>query len=144
MPVSKVDATHLIRVILAARQPDATICPSEIARQLAICQRSPNWRHYMPFVHAAIDNLVSDGEVSLSWKAKPLASRNGPLSHWQTRPVTKEPNLNRRQRPATYYCNGAARARIECTPVGGKSDIGCALSRKWTYVMFGRSLALTR
>lgn len=32
----------------------------------------------MPAVHAAIDRLVADGVVQLSWKSRPLAMRDGP------------------------------------------------------------------
>jgi hypothetical protein len=32
----------------------------------------------MPVVHAAIDGLVHDGLVRLSWKGRPLATRSGP------------------------------------------------------------------
>jgi hypothetical protein len=32
----------------------------------------------MPIVHAAIDQLVIDGRVQLSWKGQVLASRVGP------------------------------------------------------------------
>ncbi len=34
-----------------------------------------DWRSAMPAVHEAIDELVSDGLVQLSWKGKPLAKR---------------------------------------------------------------------
>jgi hypothetical protein len=59
--------------LLARRAPDATICPSEVARVIA-----PGWRSAMPAVHAAIDGLVRDGLVRLSWKGRPLAMRSGP------------------------------------------------------------------
>lgn len=59
--------------LLARRAPDATICPSEVARVIA-----PDWRGAMPAVHAAIDELVRDGLVRLSWKGRPLATRSGP------------------------------------------------------------------
>jgi hypothetical protein len=32
----------------------------------------------MPIVHAAVDEMVSEGLVRLSWKGKPLALRAGP------------------------------------------------------------------
>jgi hypothetical protein len=32
----------------------------------------------MPSVHAAIDGLVRDGAVRLSWKGERLAARSGP------------------------------------------------------------------
>ena len=59
--------------LLTCRAPDATICPSEVARAI-----NPDWRGAMPAVHAAIDGLVSDGLVLLSWKGRPLATRSGP------------------------------------------------------------------
>ena len=59
--------------LLARRTPDATICPSEVALAVA-----PDWRSAMPAVHAAIDVLVRDGLVRLSWKGQPLATRTGP------------------------------------------------------------------
>ena len=59
--------------LLARRPPDATICPSEVARAIAL-----DWRGAMPAVHAAIDGLVREGLVRLSWKGRPLAIRSGP------------------------------------------------------------------
>lgn len=61
--------------LLAARQEGATICPSEVAR--AISPKDP-WRNAMPLVHAAVDGLMNDGLVQLSWKGKDLDSRAGP------------------------------------------------------------------
>lgn len=62
--------------LLEARAPGATICPSEVARVLTPAQG--NWRDTMPAVHAAIDALVADGVVRLSWKSLPLPTRAGP------------------------------------------------------------------
>ena len=59
--------------LLARREPDATICPSDVARAIA-----SDWRSAMPAVHAAIDGLVHDGLVRLSWKGRPMATRSGP------------------------------------------------------------------
>ncbi|MEH3108144.1 MAG: DUF3253 domain-containing protein [Sphingomonas fennica] len=59
--------------LLASRAPGATICPSEVARAIAT-----DWRGAMPAVHAAIDDLVADGLVRLSWKGEPQATRSGP------------------------------------------------------------------
>lgn len=61
--------------LLAARDPRATVCPSEVARLLAAGQ---DWRDAMPAVHAAIDGMVADGLVRLSWKGAPMAVREGP------------------------------------------------------------------
>ncbi len=59
--------------LLARRAPHGTICPSEVARAIAA-----DWRGAMPAVHAAIDGLVRDGLVQLSWKGRSLATRSGP------------------------------------------------------------------
>lgn len=61
--------------LLEERSPDASICPSEVARAI-----SPDgeWRKAMPTVHAAIDALLGEGLVRISWKGKGLDSRTGP------------------------------------------------------------------
>jgi hypothetical protein len=59
--------------LLARRAPGATICPSEVARAIA-----QDWRGAMPLVHTAVDGLVSDGLVRLSWKGQALEARSGP------------------------------------------------------------------
>jgi hypothetical protein len=61
--------------LLARRAPDATICPSEVARALA---PGPDWRAAMPVVHAAVDRLLDEGAIRLRWKGKALAVRDGP------------------------------------------------------------------
>ncbi|PVE54413.1 DUF3253 domain-containing protein [Arthrobacter sp. TPD3018] len=60
--------------LLASRAAGATVCPSEVARAIA----PEAWRAAMPSVHAAIDALVEEGRVQLSWKGKPLPTRTGP------------------------------------------------------------------
>ncbi len=60
--------------LLARRAAGATVCPSEVARALS----PEDWRDVMPLVHAAVDELVRDGSVRLTWKGKPLATRSGP------------------------------------------------------------------
>lgn len=66
-------------VLLARRAPGATVCPSEVARAMAAATpAATDWREAMPAVHAAIDRLVDEGLVMLSWKGKPLATRAGP------------------------------------------------------------------
>ena len=76
------DARALTLELLAARALDATICPSEVARAIAAGSDpdapASDWRDAMPQVHAAIDAMVSEGLVRLSWKGKPLARRSGP------------------------------------------------------------------
>ena len=68
--------------LLAARAPGATICPSEVARVLATATstdaQTVDWRELMPTVHSAVDRLLTDGQVRLSWKGQGLATRNGP------------------------------------------------------------------
>jgi hypothetical protein len=68
------DARDMTIVLLAARAPDATVCPSEVARALV----TDDWRAVMPAVHEAVDRLVVDGLVRLSWKGKELPTRAGP------------------------------------------------------------------
>lgn len=64
--------------LLDARAADATICPSEVARALVADDAPDRWRDVMPDVHTAVDALVAEGRVRLSWKGKPLAARDGP------------------------------------------------------------------
>ncbi len=61
--------------LLAMRAADATVCPSEVARALA---GGGDWRAVMPAVHAAVDGLLAEGAVRLSWKGEALAAREGP------------------------------------------------------------------
>ncbi|MGI4949774.1 MAG: DUF3253 domain-containing protein [Janthinobacterium lividum] len=68
-----IDPRAAILSLLARRASDATICPGEVARAIA-----PDWRGVMPAVHAAIDGLVRDEVVRLSWKGRPLVTRSGP------------------------------------------------------------------
>ena len=73
------DAQTAIRTSLSARATEATICPSEAARVLATAAGGgTDWRMMMPTVHAAVDRLVSEGKVCLSWKGQALPSRAGP------------------------------------------------------------------
>lgn len=68
------DARAATLALLAQRQSGATVCPSEVARVLA----APDWRTAMPRVHAAIDALLAEGLVRLSWKGRALGRREGP------------------------------------------------------------------
>ncbi|VXB79428.1 DUF3253 domain-containing protein [Brevundimonas sp. G8] len=70
------DAREATLALLAARAEGATVCPSEVARALA--GPDGDWREAMPEVHAAVDQMVSDGLVRLSWKGRSLATRAGP------------------------------------------------------------------
>lgn len=68
------DPRTAILALLAARGTGRTICPSEVARRVG----GEHWRAAMPAVHAAVDRLVADGRVKLSWKGAALAARDGP------------------------------------------------------------------
>jgi uncharacterized NAD-dependent epimerase/dehydratase family protein len=63
--------------LLAGRAPEATVCPSEVARML-VASAGTDWRNAMPEVHAAIDRLLAEQLIGLSWKGKALATRAGP------------------------------------------------------------------
>jgi hypothetical protein len=70
-----VSARAATLALLSAREPQATICPSEVARTMA---SKDSWRDVMPEVHAAVDRLFLDGLIQLSWKGAALATRSGP------------------------------------------------------------------
>ncbi|HVF92997.1 MAG TPA: DUF3253 domain-containing protein [Sphingomonas sp.] len=76
------DAREATLALLAARAAEATICPSEVARVLAAAASpaapTAAWREMVPAVHAAVDLLVADGIVRLSWKGRKLEARAGP------------------------------------------------------------------
>mgnify|MGYP004475566763 CR=1 FL=1 len=72
------DARAMTLALLAMRAPDATVCPSEVARALAAASGSADWRKEMPAVHSAIDRMAADGLVRLSWKGVEKAVRDGP------------------------------------------------------------------
>lgn len=62
--------------LLGQRAKRATICPSEAARLLAGPQG--DWRAEMEAVHAATDELLEDGVITLSWKGETKQKRRGP------------------------------------------------------------------
>ncbi len=64
--------------LLARRAEGATVCPSEVARVLAGGRGTEDWRSEMAAVHAAVDALVAEGAVRLSWKGEALVERDGP------------------------------------------------------------------
>jgi hypothetical protein len=76
------DARTMALALLDERSPEATICPSEVARKMSDEAQGggekENWRAAMPAVHEAIDRLVAEGVVSLSWKGVALPQRDGP------------------------------------------------------------------
>ena len=65
-------------VLLARRTTDATVCPSEVARALTIAAGLSDWRDAMPAVHAAVDAMIADGVVQVSWRGRRLLARDGP------------------------------------------------------------------
>ena len=69
------EAEDAVLALLAARAPDATLCPSEVARVLA---GAGDWRDAMAGVHAAVDALAAAGRVRLSWKGVAMPAREGP------------------------------------------------------------------
>ena len=76
------DAREATLTLLATRAPEATVCPSEVARALAAAagagMKPEDWRSAMPAVHAAVDRLVIEGVARLSWKGAALTTRSGP------------------------------------------------------------------
>lgn len=66
--------------LLAARGAEATVCPSEVARAIATARygSDTDWRSRMPEVHAAVDAMLAESSVWLSWKGQKLAVRTGP------------------------------------------------------------------
>jgi hypothetical protein len=64
--------------LLAARAEGATVCPSEVARALAAASGEVEWRGRMGAVHAAVDGLIAERLVRLSWKGRSLPARHGP------------------------------------------------------------------
>jgi hypothetical protein len=76
------NVSDIIFAILDTRAVEATICPSEVARAIAndreIKLAADDWRSVMPAVHNAVDVLVSEGRVQLSWKGVRLGTRVGP------------------------------------------------------------------
>jgi hypothetical protein len=61
--------------LLARGADGATVCPSEVARVVA---GGADWRGEMAAVHAAVDGLLAQGLVRLSWKGSDMAVRDGP------------------------------------------------------------------
>lgn len=69
--------TTRIARLMQQRGPGKTLCPSEIARDLAAGDDG-DWRARMAQVHAAVDRLHAEGAIALTWKGQPLAGRDGP------------------------------------------------------------------
>lgn len=69
------DARKTIMALLMARPQGTTICPSEAARKMT---PGNGWRRMMRDVHGAVDEMVAEGLVELSWKGQMLRTRRGP------------------------------------------------------------------
>lgn len=71
-----------VRKLLQERAPEATVCPSEVAKAVAngLGEGTPRrpWRDEMPSIHEVVDRLLADGQVQLSWKGRLLSTRSGP------------------------------------------------------------------
>lgn len=69
---------EVVLALLQARAPDATICPSEVARALA----PDAWRPLMPQVREVARALAAAGEVELRQRGQmiaPFAEIRGPM-----------------------------------------------------------------
>jgi hypothetical protein len=79
---SVTEARNIALALLAERAEGATVCPSEVARALVASDdgeaKIGDWRAAMPVVHVAVDQLIVEGSIKLSWKGKTLTSRAGP------------------------------------------------------------------
>ncbi|GLR48372.1 DUF3253 domain-containing protein [Sphingomonas astaxanthinifaciens] len=69
------EARQTTLALLTSRAPGGTICPSEVARAIA---SDGDWRAAMPMVHGAVNRLLAEGAIRLSWKGQRLTARAGP------------------------------------------------------------------
>jgi len=77
-PDENANARAITLELLTHRAPGATLCPSEVARAIATATGRSDWRGEMARVHAAVDGLLADGLVQLSWKGAANVVRDGP------------------------------------------------------------------
>ena len=68
-----------VRALLGHRPPEATICPSDVARVVA----SPSWRGSMALVREVASALAASGEVEVRQRGRVVdpASARGPLRY---------------------------------------------------------------
>lgn len=59
--------------LLAKRRPEATICPSEVARALATPDDEESWRSAMPSVRRVAARLAADGRLRVTRGGVPVA-----------------------------------------------------------------------
>lgn len=72
------DAREAILALVAARDPDKTICPSEAARLLADdAGRADDWRDWMEPVHEAARALVAEGQVEYRQQGERVTAPDG-------------------------------------------------------------------
>lgn len=90
--ISDDDIRDCLMGLLAKRRPDATVCPSDVARALA-----PDWRPLMTRVRAVAVDLAARGEVVISQRGVPVAagSARGPIRIGRAAPSEPSP----RKRP---------------------------------------------
>lgn len=71
------DLEQAVLAMLATRAPTSTICPSDVARQVA----PDDWRPLMEPVRQAAQRLVERGEVEITQKGEivDLATVRGPI-----------------------------------------------------------------
>jgi hypothetical protein len=72
--IEDADLRRAILELLQAREPPATICPSEAARQVA----PEGWRGLMPRVRALALALAQAGAIEIRQRGRPVDPR-GPL-----------------------------------------------------------------
>lgn len=80
--MTEAEARLAMLTLLSARAEGATVCPSEVARALTDTESddpdASDWRDAMPIVHAAVDSLLAENIVQVSWKGEALSTRTGP------------------------------------------------------------------
>lgn len=64
IPTQLIDTA--IAALLSARQPDASLCPSEVARHIG----GDDWRTIMPAVHAHVKAQARRGHLRITQKGE--------------------------------------------------------------------------
>ena len=76
------DLEQAILDLLATRDPETTICPSEAAKRVAAVNDTPQaWPALMEPVRAAARRLVAKGRIFITQQGKPIdpAAIHGPI-----------------------------------------------------------------
>lgn len=115
-------ASAAVLAMLAEREP-RMIFPSEVARKIAAeapANDEADWRAAMPIVHAAVDHLLDQANMILSWKGRLLSARSGPYriarangSLWERRSSLRRPELRRKAARKTHPFRWPRRNRIK-------------------------------